>query len=252
MRAGCAQKRGAMRRIALAGGCAALLLFLLGLSPSVAGAFTQCPAVGADTGCQFLITVSDAGQSFQSDSTQPPYENAEDALVGVQNNSSKPLASIPLSSVGTPLFGFENDGLCDPGTGTGPPAGCVHSTTGGGGPCPTDNTAFDCAFPPPPGEPANYNDNGGGSGTTVGTFANGDMQTGYEGPTSWFSSVSNGDSSGVVNFSPPIPPNGSTYFSLEEPPASGIAVGSPTTVPSTTLSGGGRPVRRSPSCRARA
>jgi hypothetical protein len=229
-----------MRRIALAGGCAALLLLLLGLSPATAGAFTQCPAVGADTGCQFLITVSDSGQSFQSDSTQPPYENAEDALIGVQNNSSKPLASIPLSSPGTPLFGFELDGLCNPGTGPAP-SGCVHSTSGGGTPCPSTGGS-DCAFPPPPGEPANYNDGGGGSGnsSTVGTFANNDMQVGYEGPTTWYSGVSNGDSSGVVNFSPPIPPNGSTYFSLEEPPASGIAVGTPTTVPSTTLSGGGQ------------
>jgi hypothetical protein len=237
-----------MRRIALAGGCAALLLFLLGLSPSVAGAFTQCPAVGADTGCQFLITVSDSGQSFQSDATQPPYENLEDALIGVQNNSSKPLASITLSSAGAsanPLFGFENDGMCDAGSqtrpdgsaGPGPPAGCVEPS---GTACPSDNSASDCAFPPPPGEPANYNDNGGGSGTTVGTFANGDMQTGYEGPTSWFSGVANSDSSGVVNFSPPIAPNSSTFFSLEEPPASGIAVGSPTTIPSTTLSGAGQ------------
>ena len=50
-------------------------------------------------------------------------------------------------------------------------------------------------------------------------------QNGYEGPTSWFSNISN-LASGHVNFSPPVEPGQSTYFSLEEPPtANALIVG---------------------------
>jgi hypothetical protein len=65
--------------------------------------------------------------------------------------------------------------------------------------------------------------------------------TGYEGPTSWFSSISAFGpfpfGSGVVNFSPAIPPGGSSYFSLESPPVGGF--GSVSTL-TTSLSGGGQ------------
>ena len=57
-------------------------------------------------------------------------------------------------------------------------------------------------------------------------------QNGYEGPTSWFSNVTSNTSSGQVNFSPAIPPGGTTYFSLEEPPVGGnLNVGTPTLPP---------------------
>src|SRR6202030_3547664 len=65
--------------------------------------------------------------------------------------------------------------------------------------------------------------------------------TGYEGPTSWFTGIAPFGSfptgSGVVNFSPAIPPGGWTYFSLESPPVGGF--GAAATL-STTLSGGGQ------------
>jgi RHS repeat-associated protein len=41
--------------------------------------------------------------------------------------------------------------------------------------------------------------------------------TGYEGPGTGFTEISADASSGVVNFNPPIPPGGTSYFSLEEP-----------------------------------
>ena len=48
-------------------------------------------------------------------------------------------------------------------------------------------------------------------------------------PTSYFTNVSSDTSSGIVNFSPGIPPGGSTYFSLEEPPVNtSIGVGGTT------------------------
>jgi lysophospholipase L1-like esterase len=40
--------------------------------------------------------------------------------------------------------------------------------------------------------------------------------TGYEGPGVSFTNISDDATSGTVNFSPPIPPHGSTYFSLED------------------------------------
>ena len=177
--------------------------------------FTQCPPVGADFGCQFLITVSNSGNTVQSDPNQGPYENAEDSLIGVVNNSSKPISHIPLSVPGSDLFNFEGDGICNPGVGPAAP-GCVDP---GGGTCGAGGTSFICSFPKPPGQPAGYTEPGAPTGNT---------QNGYEGPTTWYSNVSATDTSkGVVNFSPALQPGQSTYFSLEEPPTSTtIGVGS--------------------------
>jgi len=196
-------------------------MWLLGASAARA-AFPQCPPVYKDTGCQFLITVTDAGSSVAEDSTQPPYEGEDDALIGVQNNSSRAIGALPLSAPG--LFGFEQDGLCDPGIGPVAP-GCVPvpgtpagTTCGGGG--------SNCSFSPPPGEPPNNTEPGA---TGAPPWPNGDRQNGYEGPTSWFTVSAGQTESGTVNFSPAIAPGASTYFSLESPPSlSAIKVGAPT------------------------
>jgi hypothetical protein len=174
--------------------------------------FTQCPAVGADFGCQFLIDVTSGGTTVLQDSNQGPYEGAEDALIGVKNDSSSPISSIPLSTPGSTLFSFDSDGMCD--NGSGPvPAGCLEIGTST--PCnPSDGNP--CAFPPAPGEP----------GPDPNAYA-GSTQNGYEGPTTFFTNVSSDQTSGVVNFSPALQPGQSTYLSLEEPPsAAAINVGS--------------------------
>jgi hypothetical protein len=86
--------------------------------------FTQCPAVGADKSCGYLITLTNgAAPAITQDMTVGPYENSEDVLIGVQNNSSQSIAALPLSSMGSTLFGFEADGICDPGVGPAAP-GC--------------------------------------------------------------------------------------------------------------------------------
>src|SRR5947208_12182617 len=214
-------------------GRVALLAVLLtaaiaGWAPAGAQAlFSQCPPVSADQGCQFLITITSAGQAVAQDTTQGPYEASDDSLIGVQNNSSSAISALPLAATGTPLFGFEADGICDPGTGPLPP-GCVPVPgSPAGTTCGAQSVA--CSFPPPPGEPPNYTEGGAGSAKP---WPNGDRQNGYEGPTSWFSGVSAGNSGGTVNFSPPIAPGASTYFSLEAPPsASAIQVGTPATAP---------------------
>ena len=186
--------------------------------------FTECPAVDEDTGCQYLITVNNSTETVLNDSNQGPYEGADDALIGVLNNSSSPVSELPLSVPNSDLFGFDGDGICDPG-GAPVPSGCApQAGAPAGTDCQTQNAQnLYCAFPVPAGEPAGYTEPGATAPAT---------QNGYEGPTSWFSNVSSDTSSGVVHFSPAIPPGGSTYFSLEEPPVgSSIGVGGTAPLP---------------------
>jgi hypothetical protein len=176
--------------------------------------FTQCPQVGVDVGCQFLIDVTPGGVSVLQDSTQGPYESSEDALIGVKNDSSSALSSIPISTTGSDTFSFDGDGLCD--NGVGPvPAGCQQIGAAAGTPC--DPSTFQpCAFPAAPGQPAADPDAYTGS-----------TQNGYEGPQNYYTNVSADFTSGTVVFSPALQPGQSTYFSLEEPPsAAAINVGS--------------------------
>ena len=226
-----------MRRIAVVGASSvALAIMSLALSVASAAAFPGCPAVAHDTGCQFLITVSNSGVQVAQDPAQGPYDGEDDALIGIVNSSSKAIASIPLSAENS-LFGFESDGICSPGT---PPVapGCVvlpknssgAATVNPGKPCPPETEA--CGYPPPAGVTF--------TSGTIGYGANGDAVTGYEGPTSWFSGIASTSSSGVVNFSGGLAPGGSTYFSLESPPTGkSITVGNPSTL-TTTLSGIGQ------------
>lgn len=203
---------------------------LSGGASAQAPPFTQCPAVGADRSCGYLITVTNgAAPAITQDPSQPAYENSEDVLVGVQNNSSSSITAMPLSSMGSTLFGFEADGICDPGVGAAAPGCQPVPGSPAGTTCGVAGTA--CSFPPPAGEPANYSD--APPSDTVGTpWQNGDKQSGYEGPTSWFTNFSADTSSGTVNFDPPIAPGQSTYFGLEQPPSGGMIVaGPPATAP---------------------
>ncbi len=173
-----------------------------------------------DTGCQYLIEVNNGTETVLNDSNQGPYEGSDDALIGVLNNSSSPVSELPLAVPGSDLFGFDGDGICNPG-GPPVPSGCApQAGTPAGTDC-TQGTGGTCAFPVPSGEPAGYIEPGGSSGVP---------QNGYEGPTSWFSNVSTDTSSGVVHFSPAIQPGQSTYFSLEEPPV-GTTIGVGGTAP---------------------
>ncbi len=73
--------------------------------------FTECPTVGSATSCDVLITVNANGSATVAlDSTQPPYDNVEDSLVGVLNNSAHAIGALPLS--GSDIFGLEGDGMC--------------------------------------------------------------------------------------------------------------------------------------------
>src|SRR4051794_1456846 len=112
-------------------------------APASEALFPQCPPVDLDTGCQFLITVTDAGSTVAEDPSQRPYEGEDDALIGVQNSSSRAIAALPLSASG--LFSFEQDGMCDPGSPP-VPSGC------GLGACPLRRGRV-CVPPPRPRPP---------------------------------------------------------------------------------------------------
>lgn len=81
---------------------------------------TICPAVTPDpgitdpSGCNVLITFPASGSPTVVTVDTHPYEMIEDQLVGVVNNGSTAVTSIPLSGPAA-LFGFDGDGICVPG-----------------------------------------------------------------------------------------------------------------------------------------
>jgi hypothetical protein len=113
-----------------------LLLAVAGLVPCLAQTnppFTQCPAIGADTSCAILITIGTNGSlRVAADPAQGPFDGVEDTLIGVQNNSSHTILSIPLSGPSA-IFAFDGDGLCSPSISP-QPAGCPFGPTGYEGP----------------------------------------------------------------------------------------------------------------------
>jgi len=100
-----------IRSLPLIIGTSALMFGALSASAQITPPFTQCPPIGADTSCALLIVVTDKAVNVYSDPSQGPFDGIEDTLIGVQNNSSGTLFSLPLSSP-SPIFSFDGDGLC--------------------------------------------------------------------------------------------------------------------------------------------
>jgi hypothetical protein len=142
----------------------------------------------AATGCNVVITFPASGAATVVVTDTTPYENSEDVMVGVVNNSASPVGSISVTSTND-VFGFDADGICT-------------FTFVGNGYCSTSQKA----------------------GTDPGD---------YQGPTSTFSNITGGGNNGTVNFSPAIPPGGSTYFSLEGIPTASLGV-TPSAGPATS------------------
>jgi hypothetical protein len=104
------------------------LLFGSSMMTSPAHAVTGvCPAVGSATDCNLLITFNANGSITTAIVDPTPYDGIEDQIVGVLNNSSKPISSINLS--GSNIFGFDGDGIDTFGI-----PGNATDTTGYGGP----------------------------------------------------------------------------------------------------------------------
>lgn len=96
---------------------------------SAAPQYTECPAVGSNTGCAILITIGASGTATVGvDTAQGPYDGSDDTLVGVLNNSSSSISSLPLTS-SKPIFGFEADGMCSSSFGV--PGNCAKGLNQG-------------------------------------------------------------------------------------------------------------------------
>ncbi|HMD57389.1 MAG TPA: hypothetical protein VKG82_07965 [Solirubrobacteraceae bacterium] len=80
--------------------------------------FTQCPAIGLDTTCQYLIDVTSTNPKeppkILKDSSQTFYDGGDDVTVAVQNDTTSPLGSIHVGILesGDNVFGLDGDGLC--------------------------------------------------------------------------------------------------------------------------------------------
>ncbi len=185
---------------------------------STTAPFNECPQIGYDKSCGLLISVSNNGETVLQDTNnqasgvtpnagaQMPFDNIDDTLVGIVNQSSKPLFGIQLSgsSTSTPIFGFEGDGICTYATG-----GSNTNGTGGGG-------SVGGSGEPPAGFTGDSYCNASqlaGSANTAGPDPNG---SDYQGPTTTYSNISSDTTTGVVNFAGGLAPGQSTYFSLED------------------------------------
>ncbi len=158
---------------------------LVMVSPAAHGAFNQCPRIGYATGCSFLITIQpDLRLTIAPDPGVLPFDNIEDTLVGVQNNSGATVFGVFLS--GSDIFGFDGDGAGDP----------TGSFWGPGSPF--------GPFPGGPFGPTGYE--GPNTSFTVRDFSNGVVNFFHR------------NSSGMVV--PGLPPGQSLWFSLEGAPSS--------------------------------
>ena len=84
----------------------------------VTAPFTECPAIGASPSCQILLVVNPNDTiSVLGDSSVGPYDGSDDTLVGIVNNSAKPVPAITVSGPGSDLAGFDGDGICTYATG---------------------------------------------------------------------------------------------------------------------------------------
>ncbi len=108
------------RRALGAGTVAAAIMIAVGSTGTASAAanpltapFTECPAIGAAPSCQILLVVnSNDTISVLGDSSVGPYDGSDDTLVGVVNNSAKPVPAITVSGPGSGLAGFDEDGIC--------------------------------------------------------------------------------------------------------------------------------------------
>ena len=77
-------------------------------SEMVQATVAPCPQIGCADGCNEVITLNPGGTATITAGVATPYDNVEDQLVGVINNSASSVNSITLS--GTNIFGFDGDG----------------------------------------------------------------------------------------------------------------------------------------------
>jgi hypothetical protein len=163
--------------------------------------FFQCPAIGLDTTCQFLVDVTNAGTTVLQDTTQGFYDGSDDITVAIQNDSSVPLGSIHLGvdGSGDGAWGLDGDGMCN---------GFIS-------PAPDE-----CPFGPP--------------GNTNSPFD-------YFGPDTVLTADPESSDGGTVSFTTALQPGQYTYITLEAPFESALAAGNVNDIVTSTLTYTGNP-----------
>ncbi len=170
---------------------------------SCISASTICPTTfNTNTDCGYIVTINaDGSITGAAVSGASPYDGADDALVGVVNNSATIFSSsFTLSSSSSDIFGFDGDGIC--------------TFIGPGGSDPSSAGSY-C------------------SASQVAGTDPGD----YQGPLNTFSNIDPLGDSGTVDITG-LAAGQSTFFSLEGSPADiggGIIVTGGTPEPSTWL-----------------
>ena len=190
---------------------------------STTAPFNECPQIGFDASCGILIVISNNGEQVLEDTnnaypgvTNPnpgselPYDDDDDTLVGIVNESSKPVYALQLSgeSSGTPLFGFDGDGICTYATGGSNAQG--SASTGSGG------SYVGGAGEPPAGYTGDQYCTPAQLLGVPGLGGPEPLGPDYEGPDNTFSNISADMDSGDVNFTNGLTTGQSTYFSLED------------------------------------
>jgi hypothetical protein len=157
--------------------------------------FFQCPAIGADTTCQFLVDVTNSGSTVVQDPSQGFYDGNDDITVAIQNDSSVPLGSIHLGvdGSGTGAWGLDGDGMC---------SGFIS-------PAPDE-----CPFGPP--------------GNTSSPFD-------YYGPDTVLTADPESIDGGTVSFTTALQPGQYTYITLEAPFENALAAGNVNDIVTSSL-----------------
>ncbi len=141
--------------------------------------FTQCPAIGEDTTCQYLIDVKSTTEPpvIIEDPSQLFYDGNDDVTVAVQNETGVPLSKVHIGVLESNdgVFSFDGDGIC------------AESIT-----------------PHPSGCPFNTELN---------------EAAGYTGPDTELVAEAGSTDAGTANFPTPLANDQYTYFTLEAPPA---------------------------------
>lgn len=189
--------------LALALGGLAVLVPSAGASGSAQGPpagptsppFFQCPAIGADTTCQFLVDVTNSATTVLQDPTQGFYDGSDDVTIAIQNDSSVPLGSIHLGvdGSGDGAWGLDGDGMC---------SGFIS-------PAPDE-----CPFGPP--------------GNTNSPFD-------YYGPDTVLTADPESTDGGTVSFTTALQPGQYTYITLEAPFENALAAGNVNDIVTSSL-----------------
>ncbi len=160
--------------------------------------FNECPTVGYNSSCGILIVLNASGSAtVLANSALGPYDDDDDTLVGIVNDTGNAVPSVVLSSTTETIFGFDGDGACSDNTSD--PEGEEFGPTWKVGTVAVPYAATGCAY---------------------GSY-------GYEGPNTSFSAIATGNESGTVNFTDGgLPNGGAQWFTLEEAlSAASFAVG---------------------------